>query len=163
MFVLGIAPGAQALAYTVLAYERGRPRSELLDTDVLRAGRVTAKDALDIARRCRAHQLILDVVLERHPPAILVLGPPANPREPIEHVGLVRVALRLLAATFNVPVADLACFPDLYASLGVDTPRQLTSQVRALLDPSTVVPRDKRAFTSLAAAVAGTQNPALTG
>lgn len=154
--MLGIAPGVQALAYSVLAYRPGVTRAELLDADVLRAGRkLTVQDAIDVARRCRAHQLILDVVLKRHPPALIVLGPQANPREDIDHVAVVRYALQVIGQTVGVPVTDLPGSPELYAALGVDNPRGVSQQIRNAIEGPQAVPRDKRALLAVAAAVAG--------
>lgn len=156
MIALGIAPGLQALAYSVLSYPSGAKQAELLDADTLRAGRAISPAAsLDLMRRFRAHSLILDVVLDRHPPAIIVLGPPANPHEAPEAIGVVRLALFAIGQTFGVRVLDLGDPKALYAALGVSQSRALTGEFRDGIAGDVVVPRDKRILVATAAAIAG--------
>lgn len=155
MIALGIAPGLHALGYSVLCFN-GAARAELLDADVLHAGRGMApKDALDIARRCRAHRLILDVVLSRNPPAIIVLGPQAEPKEPPEHVAIIRLGLMALGQAVRVEVADMGDPEALYSALGVVGSKGLAAKLRASVVGPSAVPRDRRILLATAAAVAG--------
>lgn len=155
MIALGIAPGLHALGYAVL-HANGAPRAEILDADVLHAGRgLTVRDAMEVARRCRAHRLILDVVLSRHPPGIIVIAPPAEPAEPPEHVAVVRLGLMALGQAFRVEVYDLGDPAALYAALGVEASKGIPSRLRSAVAGPSAVPRDRRILLATAAAVAG--------
>lgn len=141
----------------------GAPRAELLDSDVLHAGRgISVRDAVDAARRIHAHRLILDVVLARNPPAVMVLGPQAEPSEPPEHVAVVRLGLMALGQAFNVRVVDLHDHAALYAALGIDGAKALAPCLRESVSGPGAVVRDRRILFATAAAVAGrvSRNPA---
>jgi hypothetical protein len=155
VIVLGISPGLHALAYSVLEYN-GQPTAELLDADVLHAGRgMTPRDAIEIARRCRAHRLVLDIVLSRNPPGAIALGPQAEPREPPEHIAIVRLALMTLGQAFRVTVYDFGDKRKLYEALGLrmTEQRQFGGRIRTAIG-GVPVSRDKRVVLATAAAVA---------
>ena len=134
----------------------GAPRAELLDSDVLHAGRgITVRDALDVARRVHAHRLVLDVVLQRNPPAIVVIAPQADLAEPPEHIALVRLGLMAIGQAFNVQVIDLHDPAALYATLGIAGSKGLASTLRSAVRGPSAVPRDRRVLLATAAAVAG--------
>jgi len=155
VIALGIAPGLRALGYSVL-YFNGAPRAEILDSDVLHAGRgITVRDAIDAARRIHSHRLILDVVLQRNPPAVMVLGPQAESSEPPEHVAVIRLGLMALGQAFKVEVIDLHDVAALYAALGIENVKGLAPCLRAAVAGPAVV-RDRRILFATAAAVAGT-------
>lgn len=155
MIALGIAPGLRALGYAVLHFN-GAPRAELLDADVLHAGRgITVRDAMDAARRIHAHRLILDVVLQRNPPAVMVLGPQADAAEPPEHVAVVRLGLMALGQAFRIEVIDLHDLDALHEALGVDGPKGVAPLLRTLVKGPSAAPRDRRLLLATAAAVAG--------
>jgi hypothetical protein len=142
----------------------GAPRAELLDSDVLHAGRgITVRDALDAARRIHAHRLILDVVLARNPPAVIVLGPQAEPSEPLEHVAVVRLGMMALGQAFKIEVIDLNDHEALYDALGIDGSKALAPCLRAAVAGPAAAPRDRRILFATAAAVAGTMGRAATG
>lgn len=154
VIALGIAPGLRALGYSVL-YFNGAPRAEILDSDVLHAGRgITVRDAIDAARRIHSHRLILDVVLQRNPPAVMVLGPQAESSEPPEHVAVIRLGLMALGQAFKVEVIDLHDVAALYAALGIENVKGLAPCLRAAVAGPAVV-RDRRILFATAAAVAG--------
>lgn len=102
MIVLGIAPGLKSLAYSVLDISAGA--ATCLDHDVLLGGRIPLAA---FAKKAYVHALILDVVFERDPPALLAIGPPCNPKEPVEHLFAVAVMLKTLANKFRVNVLDV--------------------------------------------------------
>lgn len=155
MIALGIAPGLRALGYAVLQ-ANGAPRAELLDSDVLHAGRgITVQNAIDVARRVHAHRLVLDVVLARNPPGIVVLAPQADLAEPPEHIALVRLGLMALGQAFQVRILDLHNPADLYEALGIESSKGIAPTLRASVRGPTAVPRDRRVLLATAAAVAG--------
>ena len=134
----------------------GAPSAELVDSDVLHAGRgITIRDAVDAARRIHAHRLILDVVLARNPPGVIVLGPQAEPAERPEHVAIVRLGLMALGQAFTIRVIDLNDHEALYAALDITGPKGLASRLRAAVAGPGAVPRDRRILLATAAAVAG--------
>lgn len=151
MVVLGIAPGVQTLAYSVLAFDGGA-QGYPIDSDVLHAGRGTVTlNPLLLAKRCRAHHLILGVVLERNPPAVLAVGPPVSPREPGVAAEAVYLMLRALAETFDVPLADVRRREQLWDLTG---DRTLAGAVRkGLCQP--LGSRDQRILLATTVAIAG--------
>ncbi len=155
MIALGISPGLRALGYAVLRVN-GAPRAELVDSDVLHAGRgITVQNALDVARRVHAHRLVLDIVLARNPPAIVVLAPQADPKEPPEHIALVRLGLMALGQAFQVQILDLHDPETLYATLGIAGSKGLAGVLRNAVKGPSAVARDRRVLLATAAAVAG--------
>lgn len=152
MIILGIAPGLGALAYSVLE-ANGHRELLPLDSDVLHAGRrLDAATAWEIAKRCRAHHLLLDVILRRHPPAILALGPRLDRREPDEHVAAVRLLIHALGTGLNVPLYDYAERSDLLEALGANG-RGLSGLVRAQLGDG-ISSKDRRIVLASGAALA---------
>ena len=119
MVVLGIAPGLGALAYSALGWSPRRPDDlDALDSDVIHAGRrLDVADALAIARRVSAHHMVLDVVLARHPPAVIAIGPQINRRELPEHVAAMRVLLKGIAWGPSLPLYDFGDRKDLLEAL----------------------------------------------
>lgn len=104
IIVLGIAPGLKSLAYSVIS-TTGSTLSPI-DHDILLGGHLK-KSLADLAKKAYAHALILDVVFERNPPAVLAIGPSCNPGEPTEHLWAVRTMLAAVAGNFGVRIADL--------------------------------------------------------
>jgi hypothetical protein len=155
VIALGISPGLKALGYAVLHFHGG-PRAEVVDSDVLHAGRgINVSNAIDVARRVHAHRLVLDVVLSRNPPAVVVLAPQADPRELPEHIALVRLGLMAIGQAFQVQVVDLHDPETLYMALGIDSSKGVASVLRGSVKGPTAVPRDRRVLLATAAAVAG--------
>lgn len=160
MIALGIAPGLHSVAYSVVATVAAASCPSYLkpiDADVLHAGRgLTPRDAWEIARRCRAHRLVLDIVLDRHPPAVLAFGPPCDPTEDPANVALVRLALRTIGDLLRIPVYDFGTYDLLQAAFTVDDPRAVSAYVRRAVNRAPLS-RDKRVLLATAAAVAGAQ------
>lgn len=102
--VLGIAPGLKSLAYSVMS-SAGTSLSPI-DHDILLGGHLK-KSLADLSKKAYAHALILDVVFERNPPAVLAIGPACNAGEPPEHLWAVRTMLEALAGNFGVRIASL--------------------------------------------------------
>lgn len=102
--VLGIAPGLKSLAYSVLSVD-GQSVTPI-DHDILLGGHLK-KSLAGLAKKAYAHALILDVVFERNPPAVLAIGPPCNPGEPSEHLEAVRTMLALVSGQFGVRIAPI--------------------------------------------------------
>lgn len=117
MIVLGVAPGLRSLAYSVVGFYKPGERGDLIDADVLRGNR-TESDApwAKLLDRGRPHRLIMSVVFERHPPAILSLGPPYSKKEPQLHVESVATLMEVMAKAFKVPTCR---FPDKRSLLSV--------------------------------------------
>lgn len=124
MIVVGVAPGLKALTYSVLEIRPNQPPT-VVDKDVLLGPKLPGRDdeagflkgLVELSKKAYVHHLIMEVVLERalvpvghriaKPRGLLVLGPPCNPKEPLEHVLGVRVMLRALASKFALPVTDM--------------------------------------------------------
>lgn len=156
MIVLGIAPGIASLAYSVVAYEDDSRVGDSLDADVLKAGRsISVASALEAAKRCRAHHLILDVVCDRYVPAMVAIGPPADPGEHGDSIAAVRLLLIALAAALRVPLVQAGDRERLLRDLGAE-PRTLVRTVRACV-PNLSGYRDKRIVLATAAAVVAAQ------
>lgn len=119
MIVVGISPGLGALAYSALGWSPRSPDSlDALDSDIIHAGRqLKAGSALQIARRCRAHHLMLDVVFGRYPPAIVAIGPQLNRRELPEHVAAIRVLIQGISMALTIPLYDFGDRKDLLDAL----------------------------------------------
>lgn len=154
MIILGIAPGLGALAYSVLESVDGQA-PEPLDSDVLHAGRrLDGATALEIARRCRAHHLLLDVILRRHPPAIVATGPQLDKKEAPEQVAAVRLLIVGVASAMNVPHYDYSNRDTLLHALGANG-RGLSGIVRRELGEG-ISSKDRRIVLASGAALAAT-------
>ena len=98
MIVLGIAPGGRNLAYCVLHYKEGEgwlPTVRL--AELLKGIRLHgASMATDLQRKAGHHVKILTVVLERFPPTLIAVGPPALSTEPEFHTEAARFVLKML-------------------------------------------------------------------
>lgn len=156
MVVLGVAPGLGELAYAVLAYHSGALQADPIDSDVLHAGRGPLPTAdWQISNRSRVHHMLLGIVAERHTPALVVLGPPVRPKEPVEHVQSVRLIIRAIAFGLHIPIIDLPDKTDMILALGADQRswrRAVTDGIRGPL-PS----QDRRIVLATATAIAGTR------
>jgi hypothetical protein len=153
VIVLGIAPGVQALAYSVVAFN-GVPLGHPIDCDVLHGGRAPqSQSTFALAKRCRVHHLVLGVVLDRNPPGVIAVGPPVTPKEPPEYVAAIRLMIGALAAGFNVPVVDVPDRRQLMEAIA-EGERSLWGAVKKNLS----VPlgsRDQRILLATGTAVAG--------
>lgn len=155
MIVLGISPGLRSLAYCVLVFRDDSPVAEQIDADVNRGGRGKPKNPFELTRFARVHALILDIVLDRNPPAIVVIGP--SEPEPPEYLDAVRAMVFSLAVALRIPVVDLAEPKALNSALGVATDRALKIAVSDRVK-GRVQTRDRRQWLATAAAVAGAEH-----
>lgn len=103
VIVLGIAPGVVNLAYCVLHYKEGigwLPMARA--AELLKGIRLNgATLPTDFVRKAQQHAKILRVVLERFPPVLIAVGPPARPKEPELRIEAARLVLRLLVSELN--------------------------------------------------------------
>lgn len=107
MIVVGIAPGVRNLAYCVLHYKEGHlPRVPKFGADVLKGVKPgTDKDRL--RDKVAIHMKVFEVVLERFPPTIIAIGPPAVKSEPRLYIEAARLVVGALVARLQregVPV-----------------------------------------------------------
>lgn len=78
----------------------------------------------DVAMRsARVHRLVLDVVVERHTPTVLVVGPQADDRESRMVVEAVRYVLQELALSRDVRLMTLPTLDDVLEALREALPR----------------------------------------
>lgn len=134
MIVLGIAPGIRTLAWSVLDFPDRTLRADCLDCDVEHHGArgfsiVTFEDMLS---RARVHWLILTVLLGRHDGAVMVIGPQADSKEPVEHAEAARCLLRSLCLGVGVPLLEFTDRDEVLDVLGVSH-RQITAVAEAVV------------------------------
>ncbi len=99
VIVIGVAPGLKSSAYSVLDVSGSAAVD--IDKDILSGGRFKG-GLVDLSKKAYVHYLILSVVFERDPPALLVIGPPCNPKEQTEHFDAAVLMLRRLAEQTQV-------------------------------------------------------------
>lgn len=161
MIVLGVAPGLAKLAYAVLSF-RGGSAAEPIDCDVLHStGHSETAPMWKIGKSARVHHMIMGVVLDRHPPAALSIGPPLDPKEPTRHVEPVRSLLMSVAMGLRARVVTFETERDLRRSFsrhyGEDMhvgERGLRRAVRCAL-ASPLPTKDRRVMLATATALAG--------
>ena len=161
MIVLGITPGVRSLAYCVLSLRDGSDEPELLDSDLLKGGRVAAGDDERRILKKAAPALILHIVLERafdlnrKEPVVMAIGP-GSEKEPETLVFLVRAMLTGLAVELEERGVRIECInwrtaSELDTVLGMEATkavrRQLNRQSPDLIRSSYVL----AAGTALAA------------
>lgn len=151
MLVLGVAPGLDALAYSVVWWQDGG-QVVTVDADVLRCRPLSLESKLNPNKRARVHQLLISVVTERFPPTQIVIGPQLDPREPELHVQATLMMLRAVAAAASVPVARIESEGELFERLGARPPRLGPAVQRRLTSP--LGTRDRRIVLATATAVA---------
>ena len=153
MIALGVAPGLAALSYAVLEHRDGVPPF-LVDADVLHGARgITADEAWQILRRTRVHHLLLETIVERYVPAVVVVGPPLRIDEPASHVLAVRTVIGALARGIGVPCVEFYSHPDLLERLDTNA-RGLPALVRQKV-PNFGQVRDKRLVLATGCALSG--------
>ena len=152
IIVLGIAPGLKALSYSVMSLASGALTP--IDHDIVLGGHLK-KSLAELSKKAYAHALILDVVFERNPPAMLAIGPPCVAGEPTEHLWAVRTMLSALAGKCTVRIVDLD-EPGLHVALGLKPREPLARAVTRLLGgPSDS--SDRRLVLADAIAIAGSR------
>jgi len=160
VIALGIAPGIASLAYSVIAYEDDSSVGESLDSDVLKSGRgISLVSAWESAKRCRAHHLILDVVCDHYVPAVVGVGPAADPLEAADNVAAVRLLLAAVSHALHVPIVQVPLASDLLAGIRAD-PRTLVKVVRKEV-PNLTGYRDRRIVLATASAIFAVRRLAL--
>ena len=160
MIVLGVAPGLRSLAYAVLSFRDGSRAAEVVDADVLKAsGQSDEASVWAVTRSARVHALVMGVVFDRDPPALLSLGPPTDLGEPALHVEVVCKALTMLAMAIGARIARFPTEPEVRSALGSMYeqevgPRSLRKAVQCSLLgrlPTT----NRRVLVATATAIAG--------
>lgn len=151
-YLIGVAPGLNALAYSVLELAPGsRPRS--VDHDVLHARPLSPESFTNPYKRGRIHQMVLGVVAERYPPSLLVIGPVLDPREEPAHVQASRDVLAKMAEHFRMALVSLDTRDAITAVLQSEG-KSLGRAVNQLLDEP-LDSRDRRIVLATAAGLAG--------
>ena len=164
--VLGVAPGIRHLAYVVLAVGGG-PKHRTLDHDVLKGARATPETpSAEVRKKAGIALKILEVVIERAPPAILVIGPPASSKEPALHVDACRILLRLLAHALTehglkVRVFEQATQADLLETLGTSSLKRIVAQKIDGFGAVRAKPLQLAAASALAGVVSHETSPCL--
>ena len=151
MLVLGIAPGLDALAYSVVWWKDDGDVIAV-DTDILRCRPLSLEGKRNPEKRSRVHMLVLSVVAERFPPTQICIGPVIDPREPELHVQAALLMIRAVAAAGGVPVIRIETEADLFRRLDARPPRLGPAVQRRLTAP--IGTRDRRIVLATAAAVA---------
>lgn len=148
--VIGVAPGLNALAYAVI--EAG-DATLCVDHDVLHARPLSVESIRNPYKRSRIHQMVLGVVAERYPPALLVVGPVADPKEEPDHVQASRDVLAAMAVHFRVPIETIDSREAVLAAHGTGIRSMGRSVNRCLDEP--LDSRDRRIVLAAAAALSG--------
>jgi hypothetical protein len=107
-------------------------------------------------RRYHAHKLMFDIIFDRWPPAVIAIGPPSAPEEPLESVVLMRTAMFELGRSLRVPVVLFDRAEDVGRGLGAyDLSRGngLKSLVKRRIESFTS--NKKRVVLATATAMAG--------
>jgi len=150
VIILAIAPGIRTLSYVVLDIQHDVLCGCVLDSDVLHhTVRGFRFDTLaDQIARVRVHWLVLSIWLERARDAIVVVGPPADPKEDPNYVEACRRALRTATVAMAVPLLEYSSELDVQGEVGLKS-RRLFERVRR------IVPLVKPPRSVMVAAVAG--------
>lgn len=152
MIAFGVAPGIKSLAYCAVEWSDGR--LDVLDEDTLTKPKRlfrTPQIAAQLYQRFHCHHLILTTVWGRYTPAVIVVGPAADPQEPSSYVFVARAILREAGALMGVPVLDVDQ-AKLEDSFGVNEKRSLRSALGRVF---IALPRDNRGLIAAAAAAYG--------
>jgi hypothetical protein len=156
VIVLSIAPGIRSLAWAIVSLPKREIRGELLGFDLEHHGnkRFTVETFEDMLARSKVHWLILEVLLGRYSPGVLVMAGQASSREPPEHAEGARCLLRSLFLGVGIPVLEFGDRDEVLRLLAI-TARQTTAEASRFLGGH--VPTRKRELvqTFLAAAAAG--------
>ena len=114
MIAIGLTSGLQSIAYSVLAVEQDG--ADLLYWEVMPGPR--KRRAVPPGRRYHAHRLMLSMIFERWPPAVIGLGPPSSDEEPMEWVAFMRTGLFEMGRFTGVPVVLFDTDDHLLTGLG---------------------------------------------
>ena len=151
MIAIGIAPGVQSFGYAVVVWDGSTDQKpSCLDWEIVRGSRHRPQSTFELAKRCRAHHLVLDPLLTRHHDAVVVIGPPVG-KEPAAHVQSVRIFFRAIAEALGLRVVELDQ-QQVCNHLKIDG-RKITAEIKRAT--GNVIGRDKRLVLAAAAALAG--------
>lgn len=154
MIVLVIAPGIRALAYAVMVFEEHILRAKVIDFDVMHHQtfrKFSFSSLADLINRASVHWLLLSVCFERYTPDLVVLGPPAQNKEPGDYVEACRRVIRTATVTGNIPTIEYQTDAEMWRDMRIN--RRL---VHDLI--STVVsncPNNRFAVRTLCGGIAG--------
>lgn len=131
--MLGVAPGLASLAYAVLSFRRGETVAVPVDCDVVHStGHSETAPIWKISRSARVHHMIMGVVFDRDPPAVLALGPPLDPGEPGRSVEAVHTVLLSLAMGLRARVVSFQTERDVREALSAHYGDEMTIGERGL-------------------------------
>lgn len=99
MIAIGLTSGLGSIAYSVLAVS---PEHEMLYSEVMPGPR--KRRGVSQHRRYNAHRLMLSMIFERWPPAVIGLGPASTDDEPLEWIAFMRAAIFEVGKALHVPV-----------------------------------------------------------
>lgn len=115
---MGITPGLASVGFCALEFERaGKIRA--IDFDILIGTRPTQRKKLGIPEptalssltelvdRFRVHGHLLKVIVERHEPIVVAVGPPAKTREPVEFSIAATKAIQAMGQLIGIPVYEV--------------------------------------------------------
>jgi hypothetical protein len=113
LIAIGFTSGLDSIACSVIAVTS---RTKLVWWEVMPGPR--KKRAVPYQRRYHAHKLMLDIIFDRWPPAVISIGPPSSEDEPLEWVVFMRTAMFELGRSLRVPVQLFDTDRDVASGLG---------------------------------------------
>lgn len=116
LIAIGLTSGLGSIAYSVLAVSSETP--DLLWWEVMPGPR--KRRNVPPSRRYHAHKLMLDMIFDRWPPAVIALGPRSTDDEPLEWVTFMRTAIFSLGKSLRVPVVLFDSDERIATGMGAD-------------------------------------------
>lgn len=113
MIAIGFTSGLDSVACSVVEFS---PETDVLWWEVMPGPRKKRK--VSPMRRYHAHKLMFDIIFDRWPPAVIAVGPPSAPTEPLEWVVLMRTAMVELGRSLRVPTVIFDTDRDVGRALG---------------------------------------------
>ncbi len=152
LIAIGFTSGLASVACSVLAVG---DRPEMIFKEVMPGPR--KKRAVPASRRYHAHKLMFDMIFDRWPPAVIALGPPSTPDEPLEWVVFMRTAMFELGKSLRVPVVLFDTDEEVARGLGMAQGRSGGGGLKALIRRQlpTFSSNKRRVILSTATAMAG--------
>ena len=152
MISIGLTSGLDSIACSVVQV---LPSSEMLYWEVMPGPR--KKRGVLPHRRYHAHKLMLDMIFDRWPPAVISLGPPSSKDEAIEWIVLMRTGVVELGRSLKIPVMIFDTDVALASALGVADLHSRGNGLKALVHKA--LPdfgsNKKRVILATATAMAG--------
>jgi Holliday junction resolvasome RuvABC endonuclease subunit len=153
LIVLGLTSGLTSIGYSIVEVTAPTELRQL-ECNVLAGTRMKNVHTL---KRCYSHHLVLQVLLERHPPMLIALGPALSAKEPAEYVGAMRTMIRTCAELIRIPLLEFENESEITATLkygdAARRPRRLNGLVAYHLG-GPLPSRDRRAVLATATALA---------